>query len=90
MCQEDCWSEEYVKKDGRTSEKIGVVMSLPGGLVKSRLKWEGHLERMEECRLLKRADVLKERDRKKEGCITVEVGGLCEEGHQKGGSEYWI
>ena len=39
-------------------EEVGVRESLTRKLVRSRLKWVGHVERMEEVRLMKRAEAL--------------------------------
>ena len=42
------------KRMDELREEIGVQISLTGRLVKSRLKWAGHLVQIEENRLLKR------------------------------------
>ena len=39
-------------------EEVGVRESLTRKLVRGRLKWTGHVERMEGVRLTKRADAL--------------------------------
>ena len=48
-------------------EEIGVQMSLMGRLVKCQLRWAGHLVQMGEERMAKRADSLREQDRRKRG-----------------------
>ena len=55
-------------------EEIGVQMILMGRLVKCRLRWAGHLGRMGEERMAKRADSLREQGRgKREGlCLRWE------------------
>ena len=45
-------------------EKIGVQVSLTGRLVKCWLRWGGHLVRMGEERMAKRADRLREQGRR--------------------------
>ena len=48
-------------------EEIGVQVSLTGRLVKCRMRWAGHLVRMGEERIAKRADRLSEQGRRKRG-----------------------
>ena len=59
-------------------EETGVQMSLAWRLGKSQLKWAGHLVRMEEERMAKRTDRLREQGKRK----MVEMGILCKEGYQ--------
>ena len=53
-------------------EEAGVRESLTRKLVRSRLKWAGHVERMEGERLTKRPDALRVESRRG-------IGSLCEE-----------
>ena len=46
-------------------EEVGVKESLTRKLVRSQLKWAGHVERMEGVRLTKEADALGVEDRRK-------------------------
>ena len=48
-------------------EEIGVQICLTGRLVKSQLKSAGHLVQMEEERMAKRADMLREQGQRKRG-----------------------
>ena len=48
-------------------EKVGIQKCLMGRLVKSRMKWAGHVERMKEDRLPRMAYVHKERGKRKRG-----------------------
>ena len=57
-------------------EEIDVYMSSMGRMKKIRLKWTGHMERMEEERMAKRADRSREEDKR---LTVVEMGGLYEE-----------
>ena len=62
-------------------EEIGLQMSLTGSLVKCRLRWAGHLVRMGEERMAKRADRLREqcwRKRRRlhlrwDDCVTTDI-----------------
>ena len=65
-------------------EEVGVRESLTRKLVRNRLKWAGHVERIEGVRLAKRADALRVEGRRRSGrprredCVKrdlVEVGG---------------
>ena len=47
-------------------EEVGIQKCLMGRLVKSRLKWTGHEERMKEVRLPRMAYVYQERERERE------------------------
>ena len=49
------------------SEETGVQRSLTERLVRSRLQWAGHVERMADGRLPKRAAELREEGRRKRG-----------------------
>ena len=48
-------------------EEVGIQKCLMGRLVKSRLKWAGHVERMKEDRLPMMAYVHQERGKRKRG-----------------------
>ena len=48
-------------------EEVGIQKCLMGRLVKSRLKWAGHVERMKEDRLPRMACVHQERGKRKRG-----------------------
>ena len=48
-------------------EEVGIQKCLMGRLVKSRLKWAGHVERMKEDRLPRMAYVHQERGKRKRG-----------------------
>ena len=65
-------------------EEVGVRGSLRRKLVRSRLKWAGHVERMEGVRLTKRADALGVEGRRRRGkprlrwedCVKRDVVGV--------------
>ena len=59
-------------------EETGVQRSLTERLVRSRLQWAGHVERMADDRLPKRAPELRE---KREA--NAEMGGLCKERYEE-------
>ena len=63
-------------------EEVGIQKCLMGRLVKSRLKWAGHVERMKEDRLPRMAYVHQERGKRK---TTYEMARLHRERHEKGG-----
>ena len=48
-------------------EEVGIQKCLMGRLVKSRMKWAGHVERMKEDRLPRMAYVYQERGKRKRG-----------------------
>ena len=49
-------------------EETGLRKSLHGGrMVENRLKWAGHVDRMAEDRLTKRADAYREEGRRRRG-----------------------
>ena len=48
-------------------EEVGIQKCLMGRLVKSRMKWAGHVERMKEDRLTRMAYVHQERGKRKRG-----------------------
>ena len=48
-------------------EEVGIQKCLMGRLVKSRMKWAGHVERMKEDRLKRMAHVHQERGKRKRG-----------------------
>ena len=70
------------------TKEVGMQCSLTGRLVRSRMRWAGHLVRMDASKLAKRAEVEKHQGRRKRGSsppisATAEMGGLREEGHEK-------
>ena len=71
-------------------EEIGVQMSLTGRLMKFRLRWAGHLVRMEEERMAKRADRLRKRGTRKRGRQQLRLEDLCEEGYQEGRGSWGV
>ena len=68
-------------------EETGVQWSLTERLVRSRLQWAGHVERMADERLPKRAAELREQDRRRrarsrlrwEDCVKIDVKKTGEE-----------
>ena len=72
-------------------EETGVQMSLTERLVRSRLQWAGHVERMADDRLPKRAAELREQGRRRRGmprlrwedCVKRDVKKAGEEGDWK-------
>ena len=54
-------------KNGGVREETGVQRSLTERLVRSRLQWAGHVERMADDRLPKRAAELREQGRRRRG-----------------------
>ena len=58
-------------------KETGVQWSLTERLVRSRLQWDGHVERMADERLPKRAAELREQEETREA--NTEMGGLCKE-----------
>ena len=75
----------------RMVELTGVQRSLTGRLVRSRLQWGGHVERMADDRLPKRAADLREQGRRRRGrprlrwedCVKRDVKKAGEEGDWK-------
>ena len=57
-------------------EETGVQRSLTERLVRSRLQWAGHLERMADDGLPKRAAELREEETRE---TKAEMGGLCKD-----------
>ena len=53
-------------------------------MVKSRMKWAGHMVRMTDDKLPKRSDTKKQEGLQKTRKTTAEMGGLCEERTKKG------
>ena len=71
-------------------EEMGVPRSLPERLVRSRLQWAGHVERMADDKLPKRAAELRDQGRrrgrprlKRDDCVKSEVKKAGEEGDWK-------
>ena len=72
-------------------EETGVQRSLTERLVRSRLKWAGHVERMADDRLPKRAAELREQSRRRRGrprlrwedCVKRDVKNTGDEGDWK-------
>ena len=61
-------------------EETGVQWSLTERLVRSRLQWAGHVERMADERLPKRAAELRDHAGQEETReAKAEMGGLCKE-----------
>ena len=63
-------------------EEVGIQKCLMGRLVKSRLKWAGHVEQMKEDRLPRMTYVHQERGKRK---TTHEMARLHRERHEKDG-----
>ena len=84
-----------IRRMDELREEIGMQMNLIGRLVKSRLKWAGHLVRMEEERMAKRADRLREQGGRKLGrlwlswehCVRSDITkvGVCGEWREMAG-----
>ena len=74
-------------------EEVGVRESLMRKLVRSRLKWAGHVERMEGEWLMKRAHALRVEGRRRRGrprlrwedCVKIDMGGVGGEGRMRDG-----
>ena len=58
-------------------EETGVQRSLTERLVRSRLQWAGHVERMADDRLPKRAAELYDAGQDETREAKAEMGGLC-------------
>ena len=63
-------------------KEVGMQCSLTGRLVRSRMRWAGHLIRMVASSLAKRAEVDTSKTQENGKALT-EMGGLREEGHEK-------
>ena len=61
-------------------EEIGMQFSLTGRILRNQMMWAGHLVQMEEGRLPRRAEMVKQPGHRK---ITTKMGGLCKEGCKK-------
>ena len=78
-------------KNGGVKEKMGVQRSLTERLVRSRVQWAGHVERMADDRLPKREAGLREHGRRRRGrprlkwedCVKISVRKAGEEGDRK-------
>ena len=74
-------------KNGGVRKETGVQRSVTERLARSRLQWAGHVERMADDRLPKRAAELREQDRRRRGrprlrwedCVNREVKKAVEE-----------
>ena len=62
-------------------KEVGMQCSLTGRLVRSRMRWAGHLVRLA-SKLAKSRGGKTSRTQEK-GKATAEMGGLREEGHEK-------
>ena len=60
-------------------EETGVQMSLTESLMRSRLQWAGHVERMADNRLQKRAAELREEGRRRRGRPMLRWGTVLRE-----------
>ena len=65
-------------------EEVGTKACIVGRIVKSRMKWAGHMVRMKEDKLPKRAETKKQDGCQETGNTTAKMGGLCEERSEKG------
>ena len=82
----------------RMVEETGVQRSLTERLVRSRLQWAGHVERMADDRLPKRAAELREQGRRRRGrsrlrwedCVKRDVKKAGEEGDWKKKTQYRV
>ena len=87
------------RMDELWEEIVGVQMSLTGRLGKCLLRWAGHLVRMGEERMAKRADGLREQGRRKRGrpwlrwenCVRMDISkvGVVGEWRVESG-ESWL
>ena len=66
-------------------EEVGIQKCLMGRLVRSRLKWAGHVERMKEDRLPRMALCSPGEGTEKERKTTYEMARLHRERHETGG-----
>ena len=53
------WSEQFYRLDAELIVDVGVKGSIKTKFMRSRLKWAGHVERMGDDKLTKRADARK-------------------------------
>ena len=65
-------------------EEVGTKACIVGKIVKSRMKWAGHMVRMKDDKLPKRARDKEARRFQKTRKTTAKMGGLCEERPEKG------
>ena len=63
-------------------KEVGMQCSLTGRLVRSRMRWAGHLVRMDASKLAESRGGKTSRTQEK-GKAIAEMGGLREEGHEK-------
>ena len=63
----NCKSNEGIQKKNGRGEETGVQRSLIERMVRSRLQWTGHVERMADNRLPTRAAELREEGRRRRG-----------------------
>ena len=68
-------------------EETGVQRSLSERLVRSRLQWAGHVERMADDRLPKRAAELREQGRRRRGRPSLRWEDYVKRGVRKAGEE---
>ena len=64
-------------------EEVGTKACIVGKIVKSRMKWTGHIVRMNDDKLPKRAETKRQEGSRKRG-RPAKIGGLCEERFEKG------
>ena len=65
-------------------EEVGTKAFIVGKIVKSRIKWAGHMVRMKYDKLPKRAETNMHECSRKTRKTTAKMGGLCEERSEKG------
>ena len=68
-------------------EETGVHRNLTERLVRSRLQWAGHVERIADDRLSKRAAVFREEDRRRRGRPILRWGDCVKRDVKKAGEE---
>ena len=69
-------------KDPR--EEVGTKACIVGKIVKSRMKWAGHMVRMKYDKSPKRSETRKQSRFQKTRKTTAKTGGLCDERSEKG------
>ena len=64
-------------------KEVGMQCSLTVRLVRNRMRWAGHLVRMDASKLAKESRGGNTSRTQEKGKATAEMGGLREEGHEK-------